>query len=190
MRYKGDFMMNFDGAVKSKDSYLQEDMLLDQIAVLIDQSPSAVETALRNSSISVSKNASKIELIDSVVKGLSSNETFRLEISKLIAGPTYSNTIGDKDSKAPEGATAKKGVSIGADPLTAIAGAVGSIFGFAASVQEKKAKEAEAKSRLYEKIFGDDKKKNIIPIVVISLVLIIGGVIAFAALRSPAQSGK
>ena len=173
MRYNGNFMMNFDGAVKSKDLGLQQDVILDKIATLIDKTPSVVEHALQRSGVSISTNASKRKLADSVAKHISDNEAFQTEISKVMF---------DRSEMSNADGEIADSISKVANPIASV---IVSAFNFGSSVQAKKAKEAETKAALYEKIFGDSRSKtNWLPIIIIGAVLIIGGVVAYTALKS------
>ena len=71
----------------------------------------------------------------------------------------------------------------GADPISAISNAVSSIFNFATSSKNLKSEEAKAKAAMYSKIFGKEQKRNWMPIIIISGVLLIGGVVAYMSLK-------
>ena len=193
-------MLNFDAAVKSKDLTYQQDVILDELAHLIKQNPRIVEKALKSSGVQVSSNASLAELIDGVSANIHTNIQLQSILSGLIAQKNhtkaeYSNfsmddlkgvfskaTSTDTTTQASQAGAPK--VSVGADPISAIAGAIGTAFSFAAANQQKKANQELAKAKLYEKIFGDSQqKKNWVPIVIISAVLIIGGVVAYVSLK-------
>lgn len=66
----------------------------------------------------------------------------------------------------------------------AIAGAIGAIFTFGASRQNRKAEEERAKQELYNKLLTDKEQTNWIPVIVIGGVILIGGIVAFFALRN------
>lgn len=222
MRYGGNFMLNFDAAVKSKDLTYQQDVILDEIAELIKTNPQIVEKVLRQSGVRLSVSTSKSELIDKTIDNIYTNIELQKNLSALLAYKNlhkaeYSNADGefwgkvkgwfgnmkeksedrkanrqdkrDENSSSTSSSSSsenssKPQVTMGADWVSAIAGAVGSVFSFAAANQEKKANQELAKAKLYEKIFGQNQKnKNILPIVIISAVLIIGGVVAYVSLK-------
>lgn len=217
MRYGGNFMLNFDAAVKSKDLTYQQDVILDQIAELIKTNPQIVDKVLRQSGVRLSVSASKSELIDKTIDNIYTNIELQKNLSALLAYKNlhkaeFSNADGefwgkvkdwfgnmkeksedrkanrqdkrDENSSTSSEGSSKPQVTMGADWVSAIAGAVGSVFSFAAANQEKKANQELAKAKLYEKIFGQNQKnKNILPIVIISAVLIIGGVVAYVSLK-------
>jgi hypothetical protein len=215
MRYNGSFMLNFEGAVKSKDLTLQEDLILDEIADLIESNPSIVAECLRQSNVKVSQNPSKTELINLVSKQLFDNFVFRDNIGGLIAmkgkyNTEYSNANGEfwdkikawwserfdrrqhreankadrKDARGEGSSEGKQGqVQMGTDAVSAIAGAIGSVFSFATSAMDQKARAEEARMKLAEKVLAPEKKTQWLPIVIIGGVLIIGGIVAFMTLR-------
>lgn len=84
MRFGGNFIQNITHAHKSKDKSLQKDILLDQVAELIETHPTTLIGALKESGCKISQGASKKELIDATVDNLSYNPSFRNKIPLLI----------------------------------------------------------------------------------------------------------
>ena len=68
--------------------------------------------------------------------------------------------------------------------VSSIANAVGSIFGFATATQNLKSQEKQAKAVMYTKIFGEQKKRNWMPIIVLGGVLLIGGLVVWRVIGS------
>jgi len=68
----------------------------------------------------------------------------------------------------------------------AVAGVTESVFSWKSSQERRKATEIQAKSAMYEKVFGKDEKSNkwILPTVIIGGVLVIGGIVVYLTLRN------
>ena len=68
----------------------------------------------------------------------------------------------------------------------AVAGVTESVFSWKSSQERRKATEIQAKSAMYEKVFGKDEKSNkwILPTVIVGGVLIIGGIVVYLTLRN------
>jgi len=205
-------MSNFSGGVISNDIEMTKDVVLSKIYHLIDKEPNELISSLKISGVKISDTASKRELIDKSIDALYSNKTFQREVSKHIAvtspkfingtvtTPEFSNGSGDIMEKLSglfggggsggEGGSSGGGgstmpqVTVGADPISAIAGAIGSIFSFASAKTNKNAQKDADKNKLIQSLLqDDDKKTNWLPIVIIGGVLLIGGAIAFITLR-------
>jgi len=205
MKFSGGFNRNFSSANGSKNLDYKKDIILDEVAKLIELNRGTVLSTLKDAGYyNISPTVSKKELINLVTDALYSSEQFRHDVAALIAnsGGNYSNAFGDKikgwfsggsDSGSSGGGSASgaatdahKSVSLSADPIGAIAGALGSIFGsvsaYGTSKQDRKAEEERTKQQLYDKLLAD-KKTNWTPIIVIGGILIIGGIVTFFALR-------
>lgn len=180
MIYGGDLMSNFAGSIKHGDTEMTRGVVLSKISKLIEKEPSLLIKALKDSGVKVSEKATKIELIDKSVEGLHNSEKFRTELAKsLVSGsPKFSNAVGDGSG------VSTPNVTVGADPISAIAGAIGSIFSFGSSIKQgKDQKEADKRALQMQLLQGDTKKTNWLPVVIISGVLLIGGVVAYVSLR-------
>ena len=176
MIYGGDLMSNFAGSMKHEDSEMTKDVILSKVSKLIEQEPNKLIKALKDSDVSIEESTSVVNLIDKTIDSLYSNEKFRGEIAKLfiISSPKFSNIDG---VSTPD-------VTVGSDPVSAIAGAIGSIFSFGTSIKQSKTQEESDKRRLQMQLLqGDEKKTNWLPIVIIGGVLLIGGIVAFISLR-------
>ena len=178
---------------------MTKDVVLSEIHKILDKSPEVLIEALNSSGQAVSKNVSKKDLVHLTVENLYENPKFRDNISALIIEgneTNYNNADGaimDKlkgffskggadDSSG--GASAPK-VTVGADPISAIAGAIGSIFSFAQSGQDRKAAKESDKRKLQMSLLADDDKKtNWLPIVLIGGILLIGGAVAYVSLKN------
>lgn len=186
MRYEGDFISNFNGALNSGDIEFQQDLILDQVANLIDKNPKAVQLALQKSN--VKSGPSKRDLIDATSKNLYSNPYFQKELALQIGlaggvSKNYSNVKGDNDSEdTGDKKSAGLVVSSIASAVSSISTAIGNTT---AAKQQKKVEEEKTKQALLEKIFGEsgNKKKNLLPVVIIGSVLLIATVVLVITLR-------
>ena len=197
MIYGGNMMSNFSGAVLSNDKEMTKDVVLSEVHKILDKSPEVLIETLNKSGQAISKNASKKEIVHLTVENLYDNPKFRENISALIITGNenqYNNADGALMGKLQglfggggsggDGSSAPK-VTVGADPISAIAGAIGSVFSFAkAGKDAKSAKEAD-KRKLQMALLGEDgsKKTNWLPIVLIGGILLIGGTVAYISLK-------
>jgi len=194
-------MSNFSGGVLSNDRDMTKDVVLSEVHKILDKSPEVLIETLNSSGQAVSKNVSKKDLVHLTVENLYENPKFRDNISALIIlgnETNYNNLDGDgsvmdklKGLFSKGGADAGSGgvnapkVTVGADPISAIAGAIGSIFSFAQSSKDRKAaKEADKRKLQMSLLGGDDKKINWLPIVLIGGILLIGGAVAYVSLKN------
>lgn len=201
MIYGGNMMSNFSGGILSNDRDMTKDVVLSEVHKILDKSPEVLIETLNSSGQAVSKNVSKKDLVHLTVENLYDNPKFRENISALIiAGneTNYNNADGavmDKlkglFSKGGGGADTGSGggsapkVTVGADPISAIAGAIGSIFSFAQSGKDRKAAKEADKRKLQLSLLGEDNKKtNWLPIVLIGGILLIGGAVAYVSLKN------
>jgi len=197
-------MSNFAGSVKYGDSEMAKGVILSRLSKLIEKEPKTVIKSLRDSGVKVSDNASKIDLIDKSVEALYDNKRFRVEVSSdlLKSSEQYSNSSGSFDfssiSNLFGGGDGTDPASIGVDTalkvggggasggiVGAIAGAVDSIFGTVGKFKDAKNQKEADKRALQLQLLADEKKKtNWLPVIIISGVLLIGGVVAFVSLRN------
>jgi hypothetical protein len=203
MIYGGNMMSNFSGAVLSNDKDMTKDVVLSEVHKILDKSPEVLIETLNKSGQAISKNASKKEIVHLTVENLYDNPKFRENISALIITGNenqYNNVdgalmdklqglfskVGGGGTGGSTGGASAPQVTVGADPISAIAGAIGSIFSFAKSKGDAKtAKEAD-KRKLQMSLLSDDgsKKTNWLPIVLIGGILLIGGAVAYISLKS------
>ena len=199
MIYGGDIMSNFSGSIMSNDKEMQKDILLSEIHKILARNPQVLIEALNKSGIPTKKNISKDALINQTVEALYSSKKFRDVISEVIVhghSDIYSNAdgalmgkiqglfggAGESGGEAVGGAVSGGGG--GGDPVSAIAGAVGAIFGFAKSKSDEKNQKEADKAKLRLAILSDSTQKtNWMPIIIISGVLLIGGIVAYTSLK-------
>lgn len=197
MKYGGSFTKNFSSANGSNNKDYQKDVLLDEIARLIEFNKPVVISILKDSGHSISPKSSKKQVVDHVVKALYNSQQFRTDIAKEIAKANqheFANAIGDwkifnsGDSAQPTGSASGAGQGAGQSGgkggmVTAIAGAIGSIFTFGSASKNQKAEEERTRQAMYDKLLNVGEEKNWMPIIVVSGILVIGGIVAYFALR-------
>lgn len=168
-------MSNFAGSVLSKDKEMTKDVVLSKLHRLIKDDKSLLIDALNKSGYSVKDNASEKQLVDKSIDALYDSKEFQKNFSYIIASEGHSNIDGS-GSTTPQ-------ITVGSDAVSAIAGAVGSIFSFASAKTNKNAQKESDKNRMIAGLLQDEKKTNWLPIVIIGGVLLIGGAIAIITLR-------
>ena len=202
MIYGGDMMSNFAGSMFAKDKDMTKDVILSEVHKLLDKNPDVLIATLRESDVKAKDSYSKEELISIVVDNLYDNDKFRKNVSKLIENgykSNYSNADGkfmDKlkgifsgggDTPGGTGTDAISKIGGGATSggvVGAIAGAVDSIFGTVGKFKEAKNQKEADKQKLIQSMLADSKpKRNYLPIVLISGVLLIGGIVAYVSLK-------
>ena len=173
MIYGGDIMSNFSGALFSKDEDMVNDILLSEIHKLLHSEPSVIVKTLNESGLKTSDSIDKKSLIHKTVDALYDNEKFRTSITNLIVSRN------------------QKFSNIGGDPVSAIASATEGITtaftNLAAKKQDRLSAKEASKQRLTESLLtpsaNKSSKTNMLPIIIIGGVLLIGGIVAFVALK-------
>lgn len=186
MKFGGSFNSNWSNAIGSKNTDLQRDLILDEVGRLIETDRPAVISALKDSGYTISPSASKKEVINKTVSALYRSKQFKLDVAKAIAAgndPKFANSNGSDLDKA-KGLASGAAAGASGGVVGAIAGAIGAIFTFGSSRQNRKAEEERAKQELYNKLLTDKEQTNWIPVIVIGGVILIGGIVAFFALRN------
>lgn len=189
MKFGGSFNKNWSSADGSGNTDFQKDVILDEVSRLIELDRPVVVSALKESGYKISPKAKKKEVIDKTVSALYRSNQFRHDIAKAIVSandPKYANAGG-----SASGAGSGAGKVGGIDPVTAIANATSSLFGIFssgfASREEKlrlQQEQERTKQQMYDKLLTENEKTNYLPYIVIGGVLIIGGIVAFFALRN------
>jgi hypothetical protein len=188
MIYGGNMMSNFSGAINSQDNDMAKDVLLSEIHKVLDKNPEVLIDALNNSGIATPSTISKRELVHKVVEALYESEKFRNNISKIIIQgneqESYNNGDGKGVSSIMEGVSKTGGGAASGGVVGAIAGAVDSIFGTIGKFKEGKNQKEADKNKLLASILEDKPKKtNYLPIIIISGVLLVGGIVAYVSLK-------
>jgi hypothetical protein len=193
MKYGGNFYGNFSNANGSQNKDYTKDVILDEVARLIELDRPSIIAILRESGYKLDPKASKKEVINYTVRALYNKPQFRNDVSALIVksntdfsnanGEWFQGLFGKGDTSTPstEGGA---GAGAGAGAASAIAGAIGAIFTFGTANKNQKAEEERTRQEMYAKLLGNEEKTNWTPIVVVGGVLLLGGVVAFLTLRN------
>jgi hypothetical protein len=184
MRYHANIRENIINAVRANDKALAREIVLDEIVTLIEESPNELAEALRKSKVTVSTPLTKEELIDKSAYALINNPIFQKNIAVVFAAQEENRTPAREEfasfgKNKDKGGGSKEGGGGGGGAVSSIADAVSSVFGFATATQNLKSEEEKAKAAMYSKIFGKEKKRNWMPIVVIGGVLLIGALVVW-----------
>lgn len=202
MKFGGSFNKNWANASGSGNQDFQRDVLLDEIARVIELDRPKIISLLKESGYAISPKASKKEVIDKTVSALFRSNQFKADVTKLIVQtniPKYSNADGEfldkikgffnKDKggridEMPRGSASGAGAGA-SGTVGAIASAIGSIFNFATTSKQQKIQEQQAKQELYNKLLTEnDNKTNWTPIIIVGSVLVIGTIVVFFAMRN------
>jgi hypothetical protein len=176
MRFQGNSIDNLIAAAKSKDEILVRDLIVDEMANAIQNNPKEMIKTLRNSNVRISDNASLEKLVDVASYNLHNNLIFQKNLAVSINNKYLANSETYANGEGDGGSGDGGGKGGGGNIVASIASMIGSIGQFGAAKNDLKAEELRTKSKMYEKIFGGDKKTNWLPIVAI------GGVFLIAAL--------
>ena len=108
---------------------------------LLVKKPREVQSLLQEHGSGLSSNPSEAQLAKALMDGISSGNTqFHFWLSKLL--------IGDYDSFNPGN------VNVGTDPVSAIAGALGSIANVIGNAQQKKQRKQDAQNEMLRNILA------------------------------------
>ena len=197
MRYQGNIVENLQSAAKARDKALIKELVLDKTASLIENDPKAIITALKKSGVKVSDNATKLQLIDLASVNLYENRLFQKNLAVTLVNEgmaqdsDYANStgqgfdlgglLGGLGGGGGDAASAGKGGggAAAAGIVSSVADMVGSISQWGASKNQLEAQEQQSKQMMYSRIFGEKKKTNWLPIVIVAGVLLIGGVVVW-----------
>lgn len=177
MRFKGNVIENLQAASESRDNILFNEIIIDYIANLIEDKPDELVKILRYSNIELKNDVSKHDLINIASYNLHNNTIFHKNIAVNLAKGS-SATKEDYASAEGELSESTDGGNAGSI-VSSIANMIGSISSWGASSKDLKSEEIKSKNLLYEKIFGEEKKTNWTPIVLIGGILIIGAIVVW-----------
>jgi len=184
MRYHANIVENITNAIKANDKHLAKEIILDEIVTLIEENPSELTRALKESKVNIGSAPSKEELIDKSAYALVNNPIFQKNLAVVLVSQQENRVPAREEFSNNDAKGGKGGGGGGGNMVSSIANAVGSIFGFATATQQLKGEEQKAKSVMYEKIFGQQKKRNWMPIIVLGGVLLIGGLVVWKVLSN------
>ena len=179
MRYHANILENITNAYRSKDRELLRDIVFDEIATIIKENPKAIIEALKASNVTISDNADTKTLINYVAYAIVNNPMFQKNVAVVLAAQNEGRQPAREEFLNSKGGEASGGGKGGGSAISSIANAVSSIFNFATATQNLKSTEQQAKAVMYEKIFGQKKRINWLPIVAVAGVLLIGGIVVW-----------
>lgn len=180
MRYGGDLISNIAAAHKSKDMNLLRDIIIDQMAVVINNNPYDMVKLLADSGISINNNTSKKKLADVSVQALHNSPKFQNKLAIFLVN-AKSNGKQTHSLAEGDGGGGGGGGEVAATIVGSVADMIGSISKWGASKNDLKAQENISKSKLFDRILNKENKINWMPIVVISGVLLIGAIVVWRA---------
>lgn len=175
MRFQGNVVENLKAAAKSNDTVLIGDLLIDEMANIIEKNPTEMIKTLRNSKVDISDMASQDDLVSAASYNLHNNRIFQKNIAVMLV---KKGSAQPHDYAGAEGGGGEGGGG-GGNIVSSIADMVGSISQWGASNQNLKAEEQRTKGKMYEKIFGGQQKRNWMPIIVVAGVLLIGAMVVW-----------
>ncbi len=113
--------------------------------VIVDQ-PEKLKSLLAAHGIDVPENPKGSELTEAVIYAISqNNKAFNKQLAELLVDQVVPDENDSFNTKDLAGATKGSNVTVGADPVSAIAGAIGSIFSFAGNLSNRKAQKNQAR---------------------------------------------
>jgi len=182
MRFQGDIAHNLKNAIMANDDTLARELIADELVSIIESNPKEVINALEHSKVNIDEDASKEDLIDIVAYNIVNNPIFRKNTAVLFTMKGSNRTPNEEDYASQSGSSGSGGSGSGGGGATAglvgsLADMIGSAFKFGSSSKELKAQEESTKATMYAKLFGENKKTNWMPIVVIGGVLLIGALV-------------
>ena len=195
MRFQGNVVHNLLAAQKAQDEQLAKDILIDEMANIIETNPKEMVKVLRYSNVNVSETANQRKLVDLASYNFYNNPLFQKNLAvnivkKSSAQPSdYASAVGAGAVGAASTAAGATGSIGGAAAggaggwITGVTQTVGDLFksisGYGRSKNELKSEEERTKLLMYEKIFGQQQQRNWLPIIVIGGVLLIGAIVVF-----------
>ena len=183
----------FKNASGDNGKAIQRQILIDELVSVSKKHPENLRQALITSGIDLPKGISSKQLALKSSDALFDNDKFRKEFGKLIALynlgelEKYSNTLGGSLGSAAT--TVSEGTAAGGQSgnwVTALIGAaIGATeAGFNMKSEQEKAKAEKSKATAsIIASFSKDGKVNWIPIGIILGVLVIGGIVTYAAVK-------
>ena len=159
--------------------YLITDKTISRsLAETIATKKSKVIRLLRNYDESVGR--SDKEVVKSTLKKAGENESFRIDLAKLISQHSLKNINSGSYRNA------STDVSVTADPISAVAKALGSIAGVFGIWQNRKSQQEQNEANVLLQITKEKKKDNTTKLIIggiILTVLTIGGVVIYKKLK-------
>ena len=161
------------------------------LGIIVADKPNKLKALLFKYGVNIESNPSQSELTEAVIYTISKNDNlFNIELAKIFAGqiiPDQNDTFNSKDlANVAQGTQ----VTVGSDPVSAIAGAIGSIFSLANSLSNRKSLKKQARQQSLQSMIlfqaqkdqtaatvqSDSNKEQVIKIVgILALITLLGG---------------
>lgn len=172
----------------SKKLPVQAELTMNLIGMYLAQKPEAVKKLLSDYGVSMSEPALQNELVSKLIWAIGqNNKRFNYELSKLIiaeATKDNSNSYDHFDFGALLGKKGENdtggGIQIGADPISAVAGALGSVANLIGAKGKRKEAEKQARMQTLQGMMAlkatqeQNKPKSQQWKIVIALIAVIG----------------
>lgn len=189
MRYQGNVVENLLAAWESQDERLVKDILVDEMARIIETNPKEMVKTLQYSNVEVKDTATQQELVKIASYNLYNNPLFQknLAVTLVKKGGATKSDYASAVGKDTDGVKGKGGSKLGGASglIGAVSGMISSIGKWGSSRNTLKTEEERTKAMMFEKIFGQQQKRNWLPIIVVSGVLLIGAIVVW---RTTAKS--
>ncbi len=128
----------------------QEKAIFRLIGMTLIDRPDEIKKLLLQFGFELPKKPKRSELTDIIIQAiLERNQAFNISLAEILANQKIPDNH-DKFKKEDVASAAKAtNVTVGADPVSAIAGAIGSIFSFAGNIANKKTLKEQARKESF-----------------------------------------
>jgi hypothetical protein len=177
VRYADNFLINATQALKTGNKDVQKDMIFSEVASLIAEHPDKVIVALKESGVEVPTGIETRSLIKLTVKNLFENKSFQKELAVLI-----SQYVLIKTPQEYSNVTALDWIGDIANMIEGVATPI-----IEAEYTDERIKEAQAQAEAQitaQVLLEREKRKKMLPLMIIGGTLLIGGIVLFFALRN------
>lgn len=124
----------------------QEVAIFRLVGIAIADQPQKLKSLLAAHGIDVPEKPKGSELTEATIYAISqNNKAFNKQLAELLADQVVPDENDSFNTKDLAGAAEGTNVTVGSDPVSAIAGAIGSIFSFAGNLSNRKAQKEQAR---------------------------------------------
>jgi TRAP-type uncharacterized transport system substrate-binding protein len=147
---------------------MNKQQALNKIAELIDRKPQLVISALNNSGVSISKDASDKEIVEKVTKALYTNKNFVRVFQPKIETKKFSNAVDPNLVAAAISSLANLGQKIGLGKERE---------------HEMALAQQQTQAQLLAALANKKKESNLVPVIVIGGVFVIAAIVLVLTLK-------
>ena len=134
--------------------------IFDLLGVAIANDPLAIKSLLQKFGITTAEKPSAKELTDKVMAAIEKgNQKFAVALAKLLAGQVIPEGF-DHFAGLGGGDMGGGGITVGSDPISAIAGAIGSVANLFGNAQKKKLMKQQASSQTMSTLLAYKAQKE------------------------------